>query len=93
MEKVKCLLKRCKICANRVINVFAILQMSHEDDSKRAVINGVDPKPVVNKEYKQTLTVPPPKYYKLSDKDEAENEIREYKEKDRSKIIRSKWNK
>ena len=67
--------------------------MSHEDDSKRAVINGLDSKAVTNKEYKQTLTVPQTKYYKLPDKDDTENEIREYKEKDRPKIIRSKSNK
>lgn len=57
-------------------------------------MNSVDSKPVINKnDYKQTLTVPPTKYYKLADKDDSENEIREYKEKDRSKMIRSRFKK
>lgn len=52
------------------------------------VNNGAEMKPAIKNDYKQTLLSP--KYFKLPEKDESENESRDYKEKDRPKLIRSK---
>ncbi len=49
--------------------------------------NGLDMKSSIKSDYnKQNLSNPPPKYFKLPDKDDNESELREYKDKDRQKV-------